>query len=469
MITHQEIKNLEIEWGIREDIIEKDYVIGWVLWGLGTDPYFSEKWIFKGGTCLKKCYIETWRFSEDLDFTVIPTDAALNVEEIEENLKKALDRISDESGIDFSVSPIKLKHTEDPFYLEVRIYYRGPRNARTPASIKFDLTSSEKLIVSSYFREINHPYSDKLPKPAKVKCYAIEEVYAEKIRAMGERSRPRDLYDIINLLRRTFQFEKPEDTKDILSMKCHSKDVSIPTFLLIKNSPYRVELEAEWENMLRHQLPELPPFDDFWSELPKLFDWLEGKYISKKLPSVSFRADEDKRWSVPPTIQKWGLNFPLEKIRYAAVNHICVELGYNNTKRLIEPYSLRRTKKHNLILHALRRSDGEHRSYRIDRIQSAEIANITFSPKYQIEFSSAGPLQIRPTLRQSIRSYNLGVRRKSPRKSSKSFSLAPKYIFECPICNRKFNRTRYNTNLRPHKNKSRWQCPGRIAIFVGRE
>lgn len=38
MITHQEIKNLEIEWGIREDIIEKDFVIGWILWGVGTDP-----------------------------------------------------------------------------------------------------------------------------------------------------------------------------------------------------------------------------------------------------------------------------------------------------------------------------------------------------------------------------------------------------------------------------------------------
>jgi len=27
-------------------------------------------WAFKGGTCLKKCYFETYRFSEDLDFTL---------------------------------------------------------------------------------------------------------------------------------------------------------------------------------------------------------------------------------------------------------------------------------------------------------------------------------------------------------------------------------------------------------------
>jgi predicted nucleotidyltransferase component of viral defense system len=72
MITHQEIKNLVTEWGLRESIIEKDYVIGWVLWGIGSDPELSAYWAFKGGTSLKKCYIETWRFSEDLDFTVMP-------------------------------------------------------------------------------------------------------------------------------------------------------------------------------------------------------------------------------------------------------------------------------------------------------------------------------------------------------------------------------------------------------------
>ena len=31
MIGHEDIKNLVSEWRLREDIIEKDYVIGWVL------------------------------------------------------------------------------------------------------------------------------------------------------------------------------------------------------------------------------------------------------------------------------------------------------------------------------------------------------------------------------------------------------------------------------------------------------
>ena len=75
MIQHSEIKNLETEWGLREDIIEKDYVISWLLWGIGSHSALRDTWVFKGGTCLKKCYFETYRFSEDLDFTVLPGGA----------------------------------------------------------------------------------------------------------------------------------------------------------------------------------------------------------------------------------------------------------------------------------------------------------------------------------------------------------------------------------------------------------
>ena len=64
MITRTELNEKIREWGIREDVIEKDYVIGWTLWGIGSNPQLSNSWAFKGGTCLKKCYIETYRFSE---------------------------------------------------------------------------------------------------------------------------------------------------------------------------------------------------------------------------------------------------------------------------------------------------------------------------------------------------------------------------------------------------------------------
>jgi predicted nucleotidyltransferase component of viral defense system len=51
-------------------VVEKDYVLGWILWGIYGKESLSNNWVFKGGTCLKKCFFETYRFSEDLDFTL---------------------------------------------------------------------------------------------------------------------------------------------------------------------------------------------------------------------------------------------------------------------------------------------------------------------------------------------------------------------------------------------------------------
>jgi Nucleotidyl transferase AbiEii toxin, Type IV TA system len=51
-------------------VVEKDYVLGWILAGIYGHEELAESWVFKGGTCLKKCYFETYRFSEDLDFTL---------------------------------------------------------------------------------------------------------------------------------------------------------------------------------------------------------------------------------------------------------------------------------------------------------------------------------------------------------------------------------------------------------------
>ena len=70
MIDRAEILRVANTLGLEARVVEKDYVLGWVLHGIARDPLLGESWVFKGGTCLKKCYFETYRFSEDLDFTV---------------------------------------------------------------------------------------------------------------------------------------------------------------------------------------------------------------------------------------------------------------------------------------------------------------------------------------------------------------------------------------------------------------
>lgn len=71
MISQRELASLRAEWMLDQNVIEKDYVLGWLLAGIAHHEELARTWVFKGGTCLRKCYYETFRFSEDLDFTIV--------------------------------------------------------------------------------------------------------------------------------------------------------------------------------------------------------------------------------------------------------------------------------------------------------------------------------------------------------------------------------------------------------------
>lgn len=391
MISRLAIEERVREWGLREDVVEKDYVIGWLLWAIGCDDELGAKWAFKGGTCLKKCFVETYRFSEDLDFTVLP-GGPIAPDDVRPCLARALNRLSEHVGIEFGEREPYLKADASGNYTEGRIYYRGPRQAPKVARVKLDLSASERVVRATVLREIAHPYPDGLPAPAAVRCYSFEEIFAEKIRAMGERGRPRDLYDIINLYRRPESRPKGAVIREVLIEKCQTKGVSVPTFPTIETSDIRDELEAEWQNMLGHQLPALPPVADFWAELPRLFEWLERETVAPTLEPVPADDREriDLRWTPGSTITTWGVGVPLETIRYAAANHLCVELGYKGTTRIIEPYSLRRSTAGKLLLYTTRVDNGELRVYRVDRIESAHVTTQAFVPRYRVELSTGG-------------------------------------------------------------------------------
>ena len=398
MISRADIDDRVRLWGLREDVVEKDYVLGWVLWGIGTDPLLHRTWVFKGGTCLKKCYIETYRFSEDLDFTVLE-EGPIEQGEVTEAISGVLDRVNQESGIDFAVRFPAYQRRRTGRSAEVRVYYRGPRNTPSPASVKFDLTKDELVVCPPNLRSINHDYPDVLPPPGQVRCYSFEEVFAEKLRAMGERSRPRDLYDIVNLFRRTDLHPYANLVLEVLEQKCESKGVPVPSVMNIRSSPMFEELKSEWENMLAHQLRALPAFDHFWAEVPRIFAWLDGADPVEELESWPLGDGEDF-WTPPPTFWTGGLGSLLEPVRFAAVNHLLVDLGYRGKGRLIEPYSLRQTRDGHILLHAIHSSDGGNRSYRVDRIESVHVSHHPFTPRFVVEFPASGTVPAPPSRRR---------------------------------------------------------------------
>ena len=454
MISRAALNERVQEWGLREDIVEKDYVIGWLLWGIGSHPRLTVSWAFKGGTCLKKCYVETYRFSEDLDFTVLP-GGPIEPGEVVPILREILAKVHDESGIDFSGRDPVVRTRPEGKSAEGRVYYRGPRGSAEVASIKVDLTSAETVVSPTVLRRISHQYPDQLPAPAGVRCYGFEELFAEKIRAMVERCRPRDLYDIVNLFRRGDFLPHAELLHSVYVEKCRSKGIKVVTLDSLETSLNRAEAESEWANMLEHQLPALPPFDDFWQELPGLFAWLEGAMAPEELASVPRADADDTEWTPPPTLWVWGKGIPLETVRFAAANHLCIELGYQGSVRLIEPYSLRRTRDSDLLLYGIKVDTRELRAYRVDRIQSLKVTSKPFKPRFAIEFSAAGPLSAPRAKPGGISRTRTGTGRSRV-----------VYIIECPYCHKQFKRSKLATRLLPHKTKDGWDCPGRVGYLV---
>lgn len=69
MILKKEIEIKAEEQNIPKSTIDKDWVLGHFIDAIFSIPECKENLIFKGGTCLRKCYFSNYRFSEDLDFT----------------------------------------------------------------------------------------------------------------------------------------------------------------------------------------------------------------------------------------------------------------------------------------------------------------------------------------------------------------------------------------------------------------
>jgi len=103
----------------------------------------------------------------------------------------------------------------------------------------------------------------------------------------------------------------------------------------------------------------------FLEEIPALFDWLASAIPIQTVQTAGVRIGVaggeaiDASWIMPERPQVWGFNSSVEEIRFAASNHLCIELGYQNSKRIIEPYSIRRSQEGNFLLYAVKAASGE--------------------------------------------------------------------------------------------------------------
>jgi predicted nucleotidyltransferase component of viral defense system len=249
-------------------LVDLDYAIGWALSALFGHPDPLRNLAFRGGTCLSKCYIHAYRFSEDLDFTAL---GELDDAELRREVIERLEAAAEVSGIDFFVEPPSTSIVFDGIgseTLEMRFYFRATLDyGGSPRAIRLDITLDEDLYLSPDLRSISHPYSDAGQLGhVEIPCYRLEEVMAEKLRALLDQriyAVSRDIYDVSRLLG---QRVHRNTVLDILPRKFWSKGLTLDRTSVVRLRDRKAEYASDWQRNLLRLLPatESPDFETAW-------------------------------------------------------------------------------------------------------------------------------------------------------------------------------------------------------------
>lgn len=260
MIKPREIQKKARAVGVRDQQIEKDYILSWILQGVAMHKELSKTIVFKGGTVLKKVYFEDYRFSEDIDFTLL--DDSISNQQIFGYFNEVFEYVREEANIPLEI--IDDNEYEDGginFYIS----YVGPLGGMgTNKRVKVDISRSEQLQFEPIIINVFLTYSDQ--EEHKLLCYTLEEILVEKLRSVMQRMQARDFYDIWYLLE-IHGLEIDFYVNEFI-VKCKSKKVN-PQDFFTKLEQRLPQYKARWQKSMKEQIQDLPNFDKVEREVKR--------------------------------------------------------------------------------------------------------------------------------------------------------------------------------------------------------
>ena len=309
--------------------VERDYLQHIMLRAIYSKV--SEGMVFKGGTALQKLGIVD-RFSIDLDFTSSLSDGELRG--IADYVSKYLSDIGIRNEYSISGIDKSAKHMDVVFRIE------GPHFIETKAenakaTIKLQISRREEVMLGQNAERIIPIYKD-IP-PYVVSVMHMEEIVAEKVRAIMTRNKPRDVYDLSLLIKKGFPLHELLIRKKLegyaeFSMKGFEKAIEN------KRDSWSIELR----NLLyKHTMQRgLPDFDDAKASILDFFE-KNIAITAEFYPSKNEGIKEDKLTSLGDNakILGKGIYLPFDAnadvFFYAKQDHTYLEI-YEDGNKLIE-------------------------------------------------------------------------------------------------------------------------------------
>ena len=257
MISQDRLRVLARELGVRQGYAEKNYVNSWLLWGIFTSDY-GDNLLFKGGTALSKLYFpQSWRFSEDLDFGVEG-----EYQGSKQELRAVLDTITDRSGIEFEIR----EHHESQqdhyptHYVDISIQYRAVLNHPNTTSI--DVMVDEHVA----FDPVQHTHAYEDVPEFDLQAYSVEEIFAEKLRAIYQRGTARDYYDLYQLLETDSVTINFADVGPAFDAKCEHDGLTVDLNDGLPDEQQET-IRHQWETTLPDLTGDPPAFEMVWEQL----------------------------------------------------------------------------------------------------------------------------------------------------------------------------------------------------------
>lgn len=262
-IKQKQIQEIAERLGVPANTIDKDYVLGHFLNEMFQRDWALDNFLFKGGTCLKKCYFDNYRFSEDIDITVINKDFNLKKSDIQ-NVCNAL---YEKTGIAFNILKFKDCRWENNFMgWDCKICFWGANHLTNQPPvfgkdchtyIELEIRIHEKMVLEHETRAIIHQYPDNEIVRIKVPCYSINEILAEKMRSLIQRNRgeARDYYDLWYIKNNVPEIDW-QLVKQAFVEKCSFKNVIFNSVEDFFKENRLKQVHANWDGRLLHQLPK---------------------------------------------------------------------------------------------------------------------------------------------------------------------------------------------------------------------
>lgn len=264
--------------GVNWPVLERDYVISWLLAGISRSETLRETIVLKGGTALKKCYFGDYRFSEDLDFTSLP--GVPRGRDLEDAFQSAADTavalLLPYAPVSIYVERYKERdpHPGDQEAFVFRTQF--PWHPEPLCRTMVEITTDEPILNEPVHRQLIHQYEE--PMDNRVLVYSLEEILAEKLRSIlqsaarrrrrgWDRNRARDYYDLWRILDEYESEIQVERVPNLVADKCRVRSVAFEGVDDFFPKAIVREVRDSWRRWLGPLDSDLPDFEVVTSEL----------------------------------------------------------------------------------------------------------------------------------------------------------------------------------------------------------